>query len=265
MKNYDELTDNLLKRRDCYVIEQKEKKKTAINVTASMCCLCFVALLGFGIWHSGMHEATPPITSDESVITDNTDKSNASQQTINSNGETISNSNNLEQADKTTNNNEIRVLEIEKLPSISEKMFIALMTDDFIPMTDDEVIEYYGVNIFPTVPIDIESKDNQRLGIYKRKTNGEIYFDGNRLQYSNEDFSRGVAVNIDKNCLPFDFCNLFANMQTRSVINDVEVGIAQTPIGEMYAEFMYRNVGFRIFACGLTQDEFAEVIASIIK
>ena len=69
MKNYDELTDNLLKRRDCYVTEQKKKKKTAINVTASMCCLCFVALLGFGIWHSGMIETVSPDTSEGSVIT----------------------------------------------------------------------------------------------------------------------------------------------------------------------------------------------------
>ncbi len=265
MKNYDELTENLLKRRDRYVVEQKKKKKTVINVAASMCCLCFVALFGFGVWHSGMLETVSPVTSDVSFITDNPDNDNSLQQTTDSGEEAINNSNNFEQTDKTTNNNEIRIQEIGELPSISDKMFIALMTDDFILMTNDEVIEYYGINIFPAVPTDIESKDNQRLGIYKGKTSGEIYFDGNKIQYSNEDSSRGLAVNVDKNCLPFVFCDLFADNQTKSIVNDVEVGIAQTPIGEMYAEFTYQNVGFRIYACGLAQDEFVGVIASIIE
>ena len=265
MKNYDELTDNLLKRRDCYVTEQKKKKKTAINVTASMCCLCFVALLGFGIWNSVMLETVSPDTSEGSVITGNPDSENSLQQTTDSDGETVNNSSNIEQADKTTNDNEICIQEIGELPTIPEKMFIALMTDDFIPMTDDEVNEYYGVNIFPTVPTDVESKDNQRLGIYKGKTSGEIYFDGNKIQYSNEDSSRGLAVNVDKNCLPFVFCDLFADNQTKSIVNGVEVGIAQTPTREMYAEFTYQNVGFRIYACGLTQGEFVGVIASIVK
>lgn len=264
MRNYDELTDNLLKRRDYYVVEQKKKKTLVINVVTSMCCLCFVALLGFGVWHGGMVEIAPD-TSGGSIIINNSDNDNSLQQTTDSDGETVNNSNNLEQSGKTTNSKEICIQEIGELPSISEKMFIALMTDDFIPMTDEEVIEYYGINIFPTVPIDIESKDNQRLGIYKRKTSGEIYFDGNKIQYSNEDSSRGLAVNVDKNCLPFVFCDLFVDNQTRSIVNGIEVGIAQTPIGEMYAEFMYQNVGFRICACGLTQNEFVEVIASIIK
>lgn len=265
MKNYDELTENLLKRRDCYVVEQKKKKKTVINVVTSMCCLCFVALLGFGVWHGGMLETVSPDTSEGSVIAGNPDSENSLQQTTDSDGETVNNSSNIEQADKTTNDNEIRIQEIGELPTIPEKMFIALMTDDYITMTDDEVIEYYGVNIFPTVPIDIESKDNQRLGIYKRKTSGEIYFDGNKIQYSNEDSSRGLAVNVDKNCLPFVFCDLFADNQTKSIVNGVEVGIAQTPTREMYAEFTYQNVGFRIYACGLTQDEFVRVITSIVK
>ncbi len=65
--------------------------------------------------------------------------------------------------------------------------------------------------------------------------------------------------------MPFDFCNLFANIQTRSIINNVEVGIAQTPIGDMYAEFMYQTAGFQIFPYGLTQDEFVAVIESILK
>ena len=112
MKNYDELTDNLLKRRDCYVTEQKKKKKTVINVVTSMCCLCFVALLGFGVWHGGMLETVSPDTSEGSVITGNPDSENSLQQTTDSDGETVNNSSNIEQADKTITMNIHRIVNI---------------------------------------------------------------------------------------------------------------------------------------------------------
>ncbi len=251
MKNYDELTNDLLERRDRYVADQKKNRKRVMGVATSLCCFCLVALLGFGMWQGGMFNTTPPDQTLEDAlypgIKDYFDESKG------------------ESADNPAANNEIRILEIENLPDSSEKMFINLTRDDFIQMNHDEINEYYGVNIFPTVPSDLEIKEGQAFGIYKRKIGGELYYDGNKLQYSNEDFSRNLAVNVDKDCMPFDFCNLFSNIQTRSIINNVEIGIAQTPIGDMYAEFMYQNVGFRMYACGLTQDEFAAVITSIIK
>ena len=132
-------------------------------------------------------------------------------------------------------------------------------------MNDNEMNAYYGVNVFPTVPTDLERKNEERFGIYKRKSSGEVYYDGNTISYANADHSRGIAVNVEKDGLPFDFCNMFADIQTRSIINGVEVGIAQTPIGEMYAEFMYQNVGFRIWTSGLTQDELISIVESILK
>ena len=57
MKNYDELTNDLLARRDCYVAAQKQKRK---NLVASLCCVCFVALLGFGLWKSDVFRSAPP-------------------------------------------------------------------------------------------------------------------------------------------------------------------------------------------------------------
>ena len=61
MKNYEELTKDLLARRDCYVAAQKQKRITAVT---SLCCVCIVALLGFGIWESGFFR---PATGDLSI------------------------------------------------------------------------------------------------------------------------------------------------------------------------------------------------------
>lgn len=234
MKSYDEITNGLLERRDRYTAEQKQKKRKMINLTASLCTFCLAALLGLGVWQSGMLQNEPY------------------------------NQNKFEQTNDPIATNQLRIQEIENMPQVSEKMFIALMWDDFIQMNPNEINEYYGINVFPIVPNDLESKEDQNFGIFKRKTSGEIYYDGNKIQYANKDYSRNVAINIDKDCMPFDFCNLFANIQTRSIINNLEVGIAQTPIGDMYAEFMYQNVGFRIYAYGLTQAELVSIIESVV-
>ncbi len=265
MKSYEEVTNNLLERRDQYVAEQNRKRKRMMGAATSLCCCCLVAFMGFGVWQNGMLQNEPPVTLDSSIGGNNSGNGSLEQQTTNPNVETSQNPNNIEQTDHSVAKNEIRVLEVENTPDIPQKMFIALMWDDFIRMNDDEINEYYGANVFPTVPTDLERKDEESFGIFKRKTNGEVYYDGNKISYANADYSRGIAVNVEKDGLPFDFCNLFADIQTRSIINDVEVGIAQTPSGEMYAEFMYQNVGFRIWASGLNQDEFVAAIESIVK
>lgn len=265
MKSYEEVTNSLLERRDRYVVEQNRKRKKMMGAATSLCCCCLVAFMGFGIWQSGILQNEPPVTLDGSVVGSNSDNDRVEQQTTNSNVETSQNPNNIEQTDNTVANNEIRIQEISNLPNTSVASLYALMSDDFIKMDRDEINEYYGVNIFPTVPSNLEISEEQSFGIFKRKTTGELYWDCNAIDYSNADYSRSVCVNVSKDCIPFDFCNLFDSKQTRSIINDVEVGIAQTPSGEMYAEFMYQNVGFRICASGLTQDELVAVIESIVK
>ncbi len=71
MKNYEEVTRDLLVRRDRYVTEQKKKRKRMMGVAASFGCFCLAALLGVGVWHSVM-QTKPPITPDNnSTISDN--------------------------------------------------------------------------------------------------------------------------------------------------------------------------------------------------
>ncbi|MBR5322445.1 MAG: hypothetical protein IKU48_02730 [Clostridia bacterium] len=67
MKNYDELTNDLLERRDRYVADQKKKRKKVMGIATSLCCFCLVALLGFGMWQGGMFSSKAPITLDDSI------------------------------------------------------------------------------------------------------------------------------------------------------------------------------------------------------
>lgn len=65
MKSCDEMVNSLLERRDEYNVEQKRKKKNLIRITVSMCCVCLVALMGFGFWNGDLLEKKPPLSAKE--------------------------------------------------------------------------------------------------------------------------------------------------------------------------------------------------------
>ena len=58
MKSYEEITCNLLKRRDNYLVNKKKKEKALIGTLSSFCVVCLVMLLGFGVWNNGTFVAT---------------------------------------------------------------------------------------------------------------------------------------------------------------------------------------------------------------
>ena len=64
MKNSEEMVNSLLERREQYNAEQKRKRSIITRTVTSMCCFCLVALLGFGVWQSGLFNTTPPIILD---------------------------------------------------------------------------------------------------------------------------------------------------------------------------------------------------------
>ena len=251
MKSYDEVTNNLLKRSDRYVAEQKHKRKKVISLTTSVCCLFLFSLIGLGVWQSGMFETTPLDKTLEDTlypgIKDNFDESKG------------------ESPDNPAANNKIV---INTLNGISAgRMNICLLVDDFVEMTLDEMIAYYGVDFVPDVPADIKPwPENEQCGIYKRNDGtSEVYWDAEILNYSNEDFTRSVNLEVAKGHIPWVDYMHFDTEDETSVINNVELKIGKTDEGYYYTEFLYNNVGFTICTKGLTQDEFVAIIMSIIK
>ena len=222
MKNCYEMVNSLFERREQYITEQKEKRRVMTRIAASVCCVCLVALLGFGMWQEGESPNNPAA------------------------------------------NNKIIVHQIDGLSAT--KMNICLLGDDFVEMNKAEVNEYYGINVFPTIPDDIKEWEDQHFGIYKRNGGtGEVYWDGMVLNYSNEDFSRAVNIEVQKNALPVCDYGFLEATEEKSIINNAEVAIGESENGYCYAQFLYHNVGFQVIGEGLTQDEFVAVIASLIK
>lgn len=80
MKNCDEMVNSLLERRDRYVAEQKRKRAVITRSVTSVCGVCLVALLGFGVWN-GTFEKMPPVNPDNSVAVGQKENSEHSEHT----------------------------------------------------------------------------------------------------------------------------------------------------------------------------------------
>lgn len=250
MKNCDEMVNSLLERRDRYAAKQKRKRTMLTRTVASMFCVCLISLLGFGIWQGETFSTTPNEQTVEDAV-----YSGIKDNLVEGKDEAANNS---------TANNKIVINSISGISA--DKMNICLLADDFVEMTRDEMIAYYGVNYLPDVPSDIKAWKDERHGIYKRDSGtGEVYWDSDILNYSNEDFTRNVHLEVDKGSKVLQDCFYFDGAEEKSVINNVNVLIGKTENGHYYAEFMYNGAGFLINANGITEDEFVAVISSLIK
>ncbi|MBR3835620.1 MAG: hypothetical protein IKJ69_02380 [Clostridia bacterium] len=63
MKNYNEMADDVFRRRDEFAKEQKRKRK---RIAISLLCLCMAVLVGVGLWQSGLF--TPQVQQAEDAI-----------------------------------------------------------------------------------------------------------------------------------------------------------------------------------------------------
>ena len=246
MKSCEEMVNSLLERKAVYEAEQKRKKRTAVRISASLCCVCIIAVLGIGVNRSGLLGSKPPVVKENDLI----------------NTEIITE---IASESYDTNGNIINVQPITGgLPA--SKLDINLRLEDFISMSHEEMIEYYGVDYIPDVPEDIKPWKNEVNGIYRRNGGtGEVYWDIDILNYSSNDFTRNVHLEIAKNHIPFCDYLHFKDTEKMSVINGAEVFIGLSSSGYYYTQFMYKGAGFIIDANGLTENEFVAIIASIIN
>lgn len=263
MKTCDEMVNSLLERRERYAAGQKRKRLIITRTVTPMCCICLVALMGFGMWQAGMFHTTPSgKTAENALYPGRKDKFVESE--LEFQEQEVCR---LEKENSAANN-KIVVNNKRIVHEICIEDSICLFDDDFVVMDKAELNEYYGINIFPTVPDDIKEWEEQQFGIYRRNGGtGEVYWDGTVSNYfnSDEDFPRTVNIEIKKDSLPLYHHILFEEADEKSVINNVEVAIAHSDNGYYYTQFMYYNVGFQIIAGGLSQDEFVAVIESLIQ
>ncbi len=65
MKNYNEMAESVIERRDRHA---KERKKQMKRLTAAVSCFCLCAMLGIGAWQLGLFAEEPIQTVDDAVV-----------------------------------------------------------------------------------------------------------------------------------------------------------------------------------------------------
>lgn len=250
MKNYEEVTSSLLERRARYETQCRRNRKMMVSVSVSLCCFSLIIGAGFLMRRDGMASPiTPTAAIKDAVcpgITDYIDDKH---------GQILT---------EPATNNKIVIHSIKGVSS--EIMNIALMRDDFVKMTRQELVDYYGVDYFPEVPEDLPLMENDEAGIFKRYGGtGEVYWDQNELLFANGDFSRRVGISINKGSRVYQQFLFFEGTEERSVINNMEILIGLTDEGYYYSEFMLGDVGFLVSAYGVTEAEFVAIIESVLK
>lgn len=253
MKDYSEMAEDVFHRRDEYKTVQQKRRRTAAKAAIMMTCfLCIITASCIVISESSMFN--PEFSKTVYNAPDNT---------------SVSTSPDI--SDNTSGNFQNTVI-INNIDGISSaRMNICLSENDFILMNKDELKEYYGTTVFPSVPSDLEEWDvgneYDGYGIYRRG-NGEIYWDQNIINYSNDDYTRSVNIELHKGSLPFsDYGQLSSGERkiTDSVINGEKVRIGRTESGYYLTEFIHKNVGFRMVTEGLSEEELIFIISSLIE
>lgn len=249
MKSYDETIRTVFDRMDAYETGLQKRRKIIGNTVLSLSCICLIALAGF-LLIPGSEEPLLP--------------GSLEVPTFDPPPETIHH-------DILYLENTVVVNSIDDISS--EKNFIALHGNDYISMTAEEINAYFGMNIFPQVPGDLEREltyagSTVHYGIYRRdKGTGDVYFDSQQLIWADAhygNFTRRVAIEVYKDGMPLPCYSLIGEKYQPSTIKNVTVLIGQDPDGMYLVEMMYGDVCFRMYIVGLSQDEIVAIIESLI-
>ncbi|MBE6542596.1 MAG: hypothetical protein E7672_09175 [Ruminococcaceae bacterium] len=266
MKNYDELTNDLLERRDRYVADQKKKRKKVMGVAASLCCFCLVALLGFGMWQGGMFDAKPPITLDDSInIGDkdyiNPDELDNSQTTTPGNNYGQNNS----QTDTTQNDDPIRIAwTINKVENQVSAAMRNFSTDKYYSekKTLADITAYLGRDLSKleaVMPQGFEFFGRYETDFFY-ELDGDVAYDSCAFGYKKDE--QQITIRVSKISLPYD-CLYVLNNPTVSNINGVEVTIGgiykADNSGEfelIFADFSHGGLQYRVTIDNVPSDDY---------
>ena len=266
MKNYDELTNDLLERRDRYVADQKKKRKRVMSVATSLCCFCLVALLGFGMWQGGMFDAKPPITLDDSINIGDKDYINPDEL---DNSQTSTPGNNDSQGNTQTGTEqkfdpaEI-IWTINRVEGQVSAAPLNYSTDKYYSerksLTD--IAAYLGRDLSKLEVIT--SQGFEFLGRYETdfyyELNGDVAYDSCVFGYTKDE--KQITIRVSKIGVPYD-CMYMLNNPTVSNINGVEVmvgGVYKADnSGELeliFADFSHGGLQYRLTIENVPSDDY---------
>lgn len=277
MKNYDELTNDLLERRNQYVTKQKKRKRVMKKVIMAICCFCLVTLIGVGLWQGDFFNTSPPtelgnsthIDKNDIIDSNNSDGSNIDY-TESSNTQD-SNSSNSDANTNAVNRPVYYINEIKNTVSAAPKYLDP--AEHYEETWDaDKTALYLGVYLNN---IRRNGLNYQGDGSHKvtYKNNGELARDIISFEYSFQDTK--VIVSTSKLSYPYDCLysldEKITTYLTEEAVPVIFIGTKGT-IGDnnevlqelMVADFEYDGVKYRVKAENISPVDFYKIVVSVI-
>lgn len=285
MKNYDEITNDLLERRDQYETEQRNKRKVMKRTIMPICCFCLVALLGIGLWQGNFFNSKPPITLDDSTIIgekdykDDKDGSGGENDVDGDwspNGQEAPPSNSTNSAtsegSNTTEDVNKQLFFVNEIKSTVSAALKYLDPAEHYEETWDanKTAHYLGkyLNNIRHNGLNYQGDGSHKVTY---KNNGELARDIISFEYSFQDTK--VIVSTSKISYPYDCIYGFDDEKITTYVQSVPVIFAGT-VGTtaehqvnkdfLVADFEHNGVNYRVKADNITHYDFYKVVQSII-
>lgn len=235
-------------------------KRTWARWMPMAACLCLVILC---IIMLPMLKQTPnlPISSENNV-----DDPYSSQPQASTNNDTAN--------PPVVANVSVYINEVEKIPSFMEAM-ICLNEEDYVPMTDNEFLNYYGVSFsiekdVPALKLQLQNPEYIN-GIYKNDQRG-IYCDSHTFVFATDGNTQRIEVALDKTAHYPGFiveAYEFEHALIQSEINGVAVTIFQYTGWDgdncYHTEFLNNGSAYCITSYNLSQEDYVAALASVIS
>lgn len=170
---------------------------------------------------------------------------------------------------------EMNFNELDKEPDMGVTSLFALMLEDFVPMTREELLDYYGVSLpveelLPNLSaVGPEEGDGFGRGIYRRGDVG-AYFDTNTFSFKSADGMLGVNVTLDKAFhLPSSPWELPGDELRFTSVNGWELALFRYPdeAGNQIfcTEFRQNGVNYRVTGKNLAEGEFSALLETLLE
>lgn len=165
--------------------------------------------------------------------------------------------------------------DIAKAPAPATTAMFALMWEDFVPMTREELLDYFGVTlpieefipVLNALPMDEEGGFGR--GVYRSEDRG-VYFDTTTFAFEGTDGAMGVYVTLDKAFhLPTAPWELPGDRLEFTEINGWELALFRYPdedgINCQYVEFCQNGVNYRVCGKDICEGEFVAILRSLLE
>lgn len=150
---------------------------------------------------------------------------------------------------------------------------IELLAEDFVPMSREELLTYFDTTLpisqmLPELrPLSPSQMDLWPYGLYRRN-GGEIYHDQTIFPFANSDGSKQVQIQLSK---VRHMAGVVPELREDGVLHRTAVNGRELTVfrdrdsGVLYVEWLQNGVGWRVWAAGLTEETFYQLLVGLVE